>query len=125
MDCFVLLQLVLSGREIRLFRLNARERFVPGGLGSMKLAEGARFDDRHGYLGRASLGGSCVQVCPGVLELGLVVPRIKLDKQSSRVHELVILDARINISYRSADPGAYEVDVSVHLGVVRGFIPER
>jgi len=83
----------VKGRSRRGF--NARKGFGLRSLSRMKLTECARIHDRHCDLSGTCFGDPGVEICPRVLQLGLVVSRIEFNERRSRIDELVVLDSRI------------------------------
>jgi hypothetical protein len=94
-------------------------------LGGLDAAGRAGRGDRHALARRVGRRDGLAQIRLGAIEGHLVVARVELHQQRSRVHVLVVLD--LDGLHGSADAGRDAVDVTVDLRVVgrlaHGIVP--
>src|SRR5215472_10151976 len=120
-DGLVLLNFVLGSREIRFLSRECSLSLVDRGFRQSQLAKGTGVCDRNINIGGT---GACLpggQVRARMIERGLVVIWIKLDEQGASLDVLIVFNSGVDIEHRATDPARNHVNVTINLGIIRGF----
>src|SRR5262249_15725148 len=95
---------------------------VHGGIGQVKTAIAARRNHRYVLLGGNGTGCEPVVVGSGTIPLGFKVCGIDLRKDRARWYEVIVLNLRVYAENGAADAGAYRMQMSIHLRIVRALV---